>query len=110
MDRKEITAVRDHINKIAGWNEVSKGYQAIKILFEKKEWCLSMCSEPKLYLDIAKWLRQIGLEVEIRSYDVKLDDDALIKYYEKVMGLKAQPLEPEKSYYERYNLGGKDDE
>lgn len=109
MERKEITTVHDHINKTAGWNETSKGHQAIKTLFEKREWCLSMCFEPKLYLDIAKWLRQIGLEVEIRSYDVKLDDDAIIKYYEKVMGLKAQPKEPEKSYYERYNIGAKND-
>lgn len=109
MTSKEKTAVKEHINKTAGWNENSKGYQAIHKLFDKSAWYLSFEFEPNLYIEIAHWLQKIGLEVEIRSGSVKMDDDALIKYYENVMGIKAQPREPEKSYYERYNIGTKED-
>ncbi|MHC0442331.1 hypothetical protein [Flavobacterium sp. 3-210] len=109
MTGKEKEAVKDHINKTAGWNENSKGYQAIKQLFDNNEWYMSMQAEPDLYFGIAQWLRKIGLEVEIRRQEIKLDEDALRKYYINVMGLQTEPKEEEKSYYERYIVNKKND-
>lgn len=107
MTGKEKEAVKVHINKTAGWNENSKGFQAIKYLFSKNEWDFWLLLEVQLYKDLAEWLRLIGLKVEIRADRVILTDDAVVAYYENVIGLKAEPLE-DKSYVERYNINVKD--
>ncbi|PIF33007.1 hypothetical protein CLU81_3577 [Flavobacterium sp. 9] len=104
MTSKERNEVEDHIIKTAGFDQTTKGYQAIKLLFNKNEWDFWLLLEPQLHQDLAIWLQQIGLKVEIRADKVNLTEDAIIHYYSSVMGLKAEPREQEKSYWERYNI------
>ena len=101
---KEIKiAIAKQISMAGGFGEETKGYKAIESLLRMGEWSFNWF-EKQLCIDMAKWLQHIGLEVEVRSGAVKLSDEALSRYYSKVFGASVPAPEPEKSYYERYNI------
>lgn len=104
MNSEEKQAVEDHIIKIAGFDQTTKGYQAIKLLFKKNEWDFWMLREPQLHKDLGIWLQNIGLKVVIRADKVLLENDAIIEYYKNILGMTPEPREAEKSYWERYNI------
>ncbi|MCC9066300.1 hypothetical protein [Flavobacterium piscisymbiosum] len=104
MNSEEKKAVAEHIIKIAGFDNTTKGYQAIKLLFDKNEWDFWMLREPQLHRDLAIWLQNIGLKVLIRADKVLLENDAINEYYKNILGMTPEPKEAEKSYCERYNI------
>lgn len=109
MNNEEKKAVQEHIIKIAGFDNTTKGYQAIKLLFDKNEWDFWMLREPTLHKDLAIWLQKVGLKVVIRTDKVLLESDAIADYYKNVLGMTPEPKEPEQSYWERYNIIPKKD-
>lgn len=78
-------------------------------MFEKNEWDFWMLGEESLYCGLAVWLQRIGLKVVVRTDKVLLDEFDIAMYYKNVMGMTPKPTEPEKSYYERYNIIKKKD-
>lgn len=82
-EKKEITR---HISKIGGFNEKTKGYHAVENLLILGEWSFHWY-EKSFCIQNASWLQHIGLEVEIKSDGVKVSDEAIEKYYIRIMGL-----------------------
>lgn len=109
MNKDEKNAVKDHIIETAGFDKTTKGYQAIKLLFDRNEWDFWMLGETNLYRELGIWLQKIGLKVTIRTDKAFVDDYDIELYYKNVMGMTAEPTAPEQSYVERYNINVKKD-
>lgn len=109
MNKDEKNAVKDHIIKTAGFDNTTKGYQAIKLLFDRNEWDFWMLGETNLYRELGIWLQKIGLKVTIRTDKAFVDDYDIELYYKNVMGMTPEPTAPEQSYIERYNINVKKD-
>lgn len=86
-EKKEITK---HISTAGGFNERTKGYHAVQSLLIMGEWSFKWYDE-SFCIQNARWLQHIGLDVEIRSELVKVTDEAIEKYYVKIMGLTPEP-------------------
>jgi len=109
MNTNEKNAVKDHIIETAGFDKTTKGYQAIKLLFDRNEWDFWMLGETNLYRELGIWLQKIGLKVTIRTDKAFVDDYDIELYYKNVMGMTPEPTAPEQSYVERYNINVKKD-
>lgn len=109
MNTDEKNAVMDHIIRTAGFDNTTKGYQAIKLLFDRNEWDFWMLRETNLYRELGIWLQKIGLKVTIRTDKAFVDDYDIELYYKNVMGMTPEPTAPEQSYIERYNINVKKD-
>lgn len=109
MKKDEKNAVKEHIIKTAGFDNTTKGYQAITLLFETNEWDFWMLSETNLYRDLGIWLQKIGLKVTIRTDKAFVDDYDIELYYKNVMRMSPEPTEPEQSYCARYGIMKKKD-
>lgn len=99
MINLEKLEVESHLLKASGLLEQDKRYRAIKSLFRTNELDFMMY-EINFVLDIRRGLLVLGLDCEVRRNKIVLDDYAVTKYYEGIMGLKAKVIE-EKSYYQR---------
>ncbi|RKR11132.1 hypothetical protein C8C83_2828 [Flavobacterium sp. 90] len=100
MTWQEKSAVEYHVLSASKLDERDKRYKAIKYLFEKGELDF-IFFEMSFALDIRRGLNVLGLECPLSRNKVILSEEAIIKYYENVMKLKAEPKEEEKSYYQR---------
>ena len=109
MNTEEKNAVKDHIIKTAGFDSTTKGYQAIKQLFDRNEWDFWMLAEPNLHRELGIWLQKIGLKVTIRTDKAFVDNYDIELYYKNVMGMTPEPTAPEQSYIERFNINVKKD-
>ena len=98
--------VENHILAASKLNRNDERYRAIKHLFRVDQLDF-MFFHKELALDIRRGLKILGLECDVSSSKVKLHEDAILKYYESVMGLKAEKIE-DKSYYERMNIDVKE--
>ncbi|WP_394776664.1 hypothetical protein [Flavobacterium sp.] len=96
----EKLAVEKHLLKASKLEERDRRYQAIEQLFRIYELDF-MFYDMNFALDIRRGLGVLGLECDVRRNKIVLEKSAIIQYYEKVMGLKAEPIEEEKSYYQR---------
>lgn len=55
------------------------------------EWIYDWYGE-KYCKEMARWLQHIGLDLEIRTDDIKLSDESIVNYFQNVMGLQVAPL------------------
>lgn len=100
MTSTEKSEVLFHVLKASRLEEKDKRYKAIQHLFRVDQLSF-MFFEINFALDIRRGLLVLGLECEVSRNKVILEEGSIIKYYENIMGLKAEPKEEEKSYYQR---------
>lgn len=99
MTTKEKIAVEEHLLVASGFKNTTRGYKLIQRLFKSGELDFMWVNRDDA-IELRKGLWFLGFECGMRWNKIIITDDAVVKYYEKVMGLKAEPTEPEKSYYE----------
>ena len=103
MTKQEKKVVIDHIIMLGGFNPASKGCHSIESLILMNEWNYDWFGE-QYCKEMAAWLKYIGLDLQVRSHDIKLSDESIETYLQNVMGLQVAPPVPEKSYYQRMNI------
>lgn len=81
-------------------SESTKGYTLIQRLFKIGE-LDSMWVNRDDAIQVRKELWFLGFECAMRWNKVILTEEAVINYYQNVMGLRAESVEPQKSYYEK---------
>lgn len=104
MTSAEKKAVEIHLLNASGLGEKSIGRRAIKTLFRVNELDFYLFNRD-LVIDIRKGCMTLGLECQLRWDKIILNDSAIRKYYENVMGLTAEIEPEEKSYYQKYIEG-----
>jgi hypothetical protein len=100
MNSTEKKAVEEHLLKASGLGEKSRGYKAIQHLFRVNELDVYLFHRD-LVFDIRKGCMTLGLECDIRWDKIILDESAIRKYYEEVMGLTPEKEEDEIGYFQR---------
>lgn len=99
MNIDEKNAVEQHLLKVCGFHSASREYKLIQKLFKDEELDFIVVNRDDA-IQIRKELWFLHFECQMRWNKVILTDDAIVKYYENVMGLKAEAREPEKSFYD----------
>ncbi len=99
MNTNEKNAVEQHLLKVCGFHPASREYKLIQLLFKNNELdFISTDRDDAVALRKELWL--LKFECRMQWNKVILTDDAIVKYYENVMGLTAQSREAEKSVYD----------
>lgn len=97
MTTKEKNAVEEHLLKKCGFHQTTKQYKLIQLLFKKDELdFLSVNYDDAIHLRKELWF--LGFECGMRWNKIIISEDMMIKYYETVMGMMAEPRQPEKSF------------
>ncbi len=110
ITREEKKEIARHISKTGGFNEKTKGYHAVENLLILGEWPFYWYGK-SFCIENARWLKHIGLDVEVLSDAVRVSDQAVEKYYTNVMGLvpEFQPADNNLSKRERRLSVGKEE-
>jgi len=103
MTKEEKKVVIDHLNMIGGFGPKTKGNHSIESLILMGEWIYDWHGE-EYCKQMAAWLMSIGLDLEVRTHDIKISDESILNYLQNTMGLQAATPVLEKSYYERMNI------
>ena len=99
MNTNEKNAVEKHLLKVCGFHPGSREYKLIQLLFKNEELDFISTNRDDA-IQIRKELWLLHFECQMRWNKVVLTDEPIVKYYENVMGLKAEPRAPEKSFYD----------
>ncbi|WP_289659482.1 hypothetical protein [Flavobacterium panacagri] len=102
MDNNVKKQVEEHILSASGLNVKSVGYKTIQKLFSIGEVIIWFNYE--VAMDIRRGCIILGLEVKLKRDIICIDDDVIINYYEKVIGLKYPEQKPELTHYDRVKL------
>lgn len=99
MNTNEKIAVEQHLLKVCGFHRASREYKLIQLLFKNDELDFISTNRDDA-LELRKELWFLKFECRMQWNKVILTDDAIVKYYENVMGLIAESREPQKSFYD----------
>lgn len=99
MRTNEKNAVEKHLLMVCGFHELSRQYKLIQQLFKDEELDFILVNRDDA-INTRKELWFLKFECRMQWNKVILTDDAIVKYYENVMGFQAEPREPEKSFYD----------
>ncbi|WP_428229079.1 hypothetical protein [Flavobacterium sp.] len=99
MNTNEKIAVEQHLLKVCGFHRASREYKLIQLLFNNDELDFISTNRDDA-LELRKELWFLKFECPMQWNKVILTDDAIVKYYENVMGLITESKEPQKSFYD----------
>lgn len=100
MNTIEKNAVEKHLLKVCGVNPSSRKYKMIQKLFEDDELDFVAVNRDDA-IALRKELWFMHFECGMQWNKIIITDDAIVKYYQSVMGLTAEPRAPEKSFYDK---------
>lgn len=99
MNPNEKNAVEEHLLKVCGFHTAGREYKLIQKLFADEELDFIVVNRDDA-IQLRKELWFLHFECQMRWNKVILTDDAIVKYYQNVMGVTAEPRAPEKSFYD----------
>jgi len=87
MKENVKNAVEEHLLKASGFKETSRGYKLIQGLFKLNELDFKLVKRDDA-IEIRKELWFLKFECAMRWDRIVLTDDAIINYYQNVMGMQ----------------------
>jgi len=92
MTTNEKNAVEKHLLRVVGANPTTLKYKMLKKLFDDGELAfVDVDRDDAIALRKELWFMHFECQMQLNK--ILITDDAVVKYYETVLGLKAEPIE-----------------